>query len=152
MAQPFVRGRPAPDRALVRKYHGLGTGHGRQGRKAAEDTQDTQVPAGPAQPGPPAVEEDRQDTAGEAPGDAGSPGRRHGAREFADGNETGAEQAAAPSGGSTARQGPSLHIGTAVNIRRPGAHDTTTTTDRRPTRIHALRTHHGIATATATAT
>ncbi|MEU6974347.1 IS1182 family transposase [Kitasatospora aureofaciens] len=38
--------------------------------------------------------------------------------------------------------------GIAINIRRLGAHyDTTTRTDRRPTRIHALCTQHGITTA-----
>ncbi|MQS14373.1 IS1182 family transposase [Streptomyces kaniharaensis] len=38
-------------------------------------------------------------------------------------------------------------IGIAINIRRLGAHyDTTTRSDRRPTRIHALCTQHGIAT------
>ncbi|MEU6973352.1 transposase [Kitasatospora aureofaciens] len=39
-------------------------------------------------------------------------------------------------------------IGMAINIRRLGAHyDTTTRTDRRPTRVHALCTRHGITTA-----
>ncbi|WP_234355203.1 transposase [Kitasatospora aureofaciens] len=39
-------------------------------------------------------------------------------------------------------------IGMAISIRRLGAHYATTTrTDRRPTRVHALCTQHGIATA-----